>query len=83
MVIEAYRNTGRGIVVPVFNGKRGHPLLIGHKYLEEIALLGPEQGLKDLARKYYDDVLEVEAGTADILKDIDTEKDYWDELRNI
>ncbi|MCU0460587.1 MAG: nucleotidyltransferase family protein [Bacteroidales bacterium] len=83
MVITAFRYSGKGIVVPVFNGKRGHPLLISHKYQEDITLLDPEKGLKSLARKYYGDVLEVEAGTADILKDIDTEEDYRDELRNI
>ena len=83
MIITAYRTSGKGIVVPVFYSKHSHPLLISHKYPEEITLLDPEQGLKGLARKYSDDVLEVEAGTADILKDIDTEKDYRDELRNI
>ena len=38
-VIEAYRLSGKGIVIPVFEKKRGHPLLIDRKYRNEIEKL--------------------------------------------
>jgi len=79
-LISAFRNTGKGIVIPVFENLRGHPLLISSRYREDIELLDPEQGLRGLAHKYSDDVLEVEAGTPDILKDIDTKEDYLNEI---
>ena len=82
-LISAFRSSGKGIVIPVFDNKRGHPLLIGSRYREDIELLDPEQGLRGLARKYSHDVLEVEAGTADILKDIDTKEDYLNETKNV
>jgi molybdenum cofactor cytidylyltransferase len=83
IVIEAYRREGKGIVIPVFDNKRGHPLLIDLKYRDEIGNLKPEEGLHILARKFADDVLEVKVNTPDILKDIDTKEDYINELKQI
>jgi molybdenum cofactor cytidylyltransferase len=81
MVISAWRSSGKGIVIPVYGNKRGHPLLISNKYRQEIELLDAGEGLRALARRYSDDVMEVEAGTSDILKDIDTHEDYLNELK--
>jgi molybdenum cofactor cytidylyltransferase len=83
IVIEAYRKEGKGIVMPVFDNKRGHPLLIDLKYRNEILNIKTEEGLHSLARKFTDDVLEVKVDTAVILKDIDTKEDYINELKNI
>lgn len=76
MLISAYRNSSRGIIIPVHNGRRGHPLLVGSRYRNEIMLLDNNEGLKGLAQKFPEDVLEVEVGTPDILTDIDTQDDY-------
>jgi molybdenum cofactor cytidylyltransferase len=83
IVIEAYRKGGKGIVIPVFDNKRGHPLLIDLKYRDEIGNLKPEEGLHTLSRKFRDDVLEVKVDTPVILKDLDTREDYINELKNI
>ncbi|MCX6335123.1 MAG: nucleotidyltransferase family protein, partial [Bacteroidia bacterium] len=83
MVIAAYRRSGKGIVMPVFENKRGHPLLLSSRYLEEISSLSPETGLREIASRHSDDVYEVNTGTAEILKDIDTEEDYMNELKHI
>jgi len=80
-LISAFRNSGKGIVIPVFEKQRGHPLLISSRYREDIELLRPEQGLRFLAQKNSNDVLEVETGTANILKDIDTREDYLNETK--
>ncbi len=42
IVIKAYRSSEKGIVIPVHNGKRGHPLLLDRKYRDEIDSLDPE-----------------------------------------
>lgn len=75
-VIEAYRLTGKGIVIPVYNKKRGHPLLIDRKYREEVENLDINIGLRSLAFQFSDDVLEVETDDSGILIDIDTYDDY-------
>lgn len=82
-VIEAYRSGDKEIVIPVYKKKRGHPLLIGRKYLEKIDLLDDNEGLRSLAYLYSDDVLEVETDDQAILRDFDTYDEYKKELNQI
>jgi len=79
-VISAFRSTDKGIVVPLYRNKRGHPLLISSRYREEVMSLDPEEGLRSLAQKHSGDVLEVGTDSTDILKDIDNQEDYLNEL---
>ena len=74
-VISGWKQSGKGIVIPVFSGKRGHPVLIETRYLKEIEQLDPEQGLRMLSKKFSSDVHEVESGYQEILRDIDTPED--------
>jgi len=76
MVIDAYKNSNKGIVIPTFKNRRGHPLLIDRKYREEIEKLDENEGLRALAIKFPDDVLEVETSLPGILRDIDTREEY-------
>jgi molybdenum cofactor cytidylyltransferase len=75
-VIEAYRLSGKGIVIPVYKKKRGHPVLIDKKYRNEIDKLDAREGLRSLAYQFSDDVLEVETKVSGILRDFDTFEDY-------
>lgn len=79
-IIGAYRETGKGIVIPVFRRKRGHPLLIDFKYKDVVAKLPEDEGLRFLADMYKEDVLEVKTNSPGILKDFDTKEDYLNEL---
>jgi molybdenum cofactor cytidylyltransferase len=76
-VIDAYTKSGKGIVIPVFKGKRGHPVLVDMKYRSEIKQLDPEKGLRQLMEKFSADVHETECGRPEILRDIDTPQDYY------
>jgi molybdenum cofactor cytidylyltransferase len=82
-VIRAYLNSSKGIVIPTFEKKRGHPLLIDSKYFGEIHKLEDQAGLKALAIKFSEDVLEVETDMPGILKDIDTREEYEDAINQI
>ena len=82
-VIEVYLSSGKGIVIPVYESKRGHPILIDRKYRNEIQKLNPAEGLRSLALKYSDDVLEVNTDIAGILRDFDTYDEYKDEINKI
>lgn len=75
-VIRAYRESGKGIAIPVFEGKRGHPLLVSSRYRVEIEKLDDGGGLRALALKFPEDVLEVQVNTPGILRDIDTPEEY-------
>lgn len=79
-MIKAYNESGKGILVPVFENKRGHPLLADKKYLDEIINLDDPEGLKGLLRRHPDDLLEVVTETPSVLMDIDTREDYINEI---
>jgi molybdenum cofactor cytidylyltransferase len=83
VVIEAYRREEKGIVLPVYRKKRGHPLLIDLKYRREIEALSPDIGLRGLLREHPDDILEVRVSSPAVLKDIDDPDDYGRALRTI
>ena|SRR5450759_329151 len=82
-VIEAYRLSGKGIVIPVYEKKRGHPLLINRKYRNKIEKLDTREGLRSLAYQFSDDVLEVKTDDSGILRDFDTYEDYKKEINQI
>jgi molybdenum cofactor cytidylyltransferase len=75
-VIDAYNEELYGIVIPVYQDRRGHPLLVDLKYRREIENLDLEQGLRALRHHFPQDVLEVEVDEPGILVDIDTQEDY-------
>jgi molybdenum cofactor cytidylyltransferase len=79
-VIEGYMKSGKGIAIPVYKGKRGHPVLINCKYREEIESLNADEGLRALARKFPEDVHYVETDAPEILRDIDTREEYLNEI---
>jgi molybdenum cofactor cytidylyltransferase len=79
-LIEVYQKTKQGIVLPVFQKKRGHPILIDMKYRLDVKNLSPTVGLRALVHNYPQDVQEVEVDTPHILKDIDYPEDYQNEL---
>ena len=82
-VIEGYRSSGNGIVIPVYEKKRGHPILIDRKYLKEIETLDNQEGLRSLSRKFSEDVMEVETDDRGILRDFDTYDEYKKEFKQI
>ena len=78
-VIRAYQESGKGILMPVYKQKRGHPILIDCRYRDEIERLDEQEGLRSLSKRFPDDVLEVEVDDDGILRDIDTREEYLKE----
>ena len=81
-LISGFQKTEKGLLVPTFNGKRGHPVLISSKYKNSIKSINPEIGLRELFLNNANDILEIEVEFEGILKDIDTQEDYKRETRN-
>ncbi len=80
-VVEAYRAGGVGIVIPVVQGERGHPVLIDvERYGLEISKLSGDMGLKPVVRGHPEDTLELAVEDEEILRDMDTPEDYQSEL---
>lgn len=67
----------KSIVVPVFQGQRGNPVLFSLRHRDEVmAARGPVGGCKGIVKSHPEAVLRVEMGNDHILRDIDTPGDY-------
>jgi molybdenum cofactor cytidylyltransferase len=75
-LVAYYRESSRGIVIPVYGGRRGHPVLIETAYRSEILGLDPKIGLRQLVHAHPEDILEVEVSTPAVLSDMDLPADY-------
>lgn len=80
-LIRQYSISAKGLIVPVCQGKRGHPLLMDMKYREQVEKLDPSEGLRSLLGTYSRDILEVDVNETGILRDIDTLGDYHYEMK--
>ncbi len=88
-MIGCFAASGRGIIVPLHEGRRGHPLLLAGRYRDEI-LAGcvyhvpmVEVGLRGLLAAHADDVLELPVSTSAVLSDMDYPEDYQRELERL
>jgi len=82
-VLAAYSRSGKGIVIPTYGGRRGHPILISRTYRREILSLPEDLGLNVVTRGHPDDTLEVPVADPQILRDMDTPADYQRELARL
>ena len=64
--------------VPVCNGRRGHPVLLGAGLRDQVLALGPDQPLHDVVRPALREIAVDDAG---ILDDLNTPEHYIDVLR--
>lgn len=75
-LLAAAERSVKGIVLPIYAGKRGHPVLFRARYKQAILALPLTMGLNAIARAHPDDVEEVPVDTPSIHQDIDTPEDY-------
>ena len=64
------------IVVPVFDGRRGHPVLFAAEVLQEILALPPSQGANIVVRRVPGRIVEVAVDSPGILIDVDTPEEF-------
>ena len=82
MVVNAYVQTERGIAVPSYNYRRGHPVIFHRRYADDILALGADSGgVRTLFKTYTDDIHYVTVDTDRVLRDMDYREDYERALR--
>ncbi len=64
------------IAIPVFNGQRGHPALIGWQHVRGIRVFDQDVGLNAYFRSQRTATIEVPVDSAEVLTDLDTPQDY-------
>ncbi len=80
LMIRSFAAGQKKILVPCYEGKRGHPILFSALYREEILTRYDDVGLRGLLHAHPDDVLELTVSTSSVLSDMDYPDDYKREL---
>ena len=77
-LIDAFVAGEKGVALPTYQGKRGHPVIIAAKYFDEIMQLDEDspEGLRQFIDGRRDDTLEVPVPTPAVIEDIDLPEDY-------
>jgi len=76
-LIEEFSNHDKGIAVPTYRGRRGHPVIFAIKYKGELLRLKGDIGGRQIIREHPDDILEVAVDSESINIDIDTMSNYY------
>ncbi len=75
-LVDEFCDHNKGIVIPTYQSRRGHPIIFAIKYKEELAGLKGDIGGRQIIEHHPDDVLEVAVDSPAINIDIDTTDDY-------
>lgn len=75
-VIAAYESSGRPIVIPTYEGRRGHPALFARQLFPELRSAPLDQGARTVVWAHAAEVLELPTEEEGIVADIDTPQQY-------
>jgi CTP:molybdopterin cytidylyltransferase MocA len=63
-------------VIPTWNGRGGHPVLIDANYRSDLLALDQERGLKSFFATHISDVVRLPVNSPYVARDMDTWDDY-------
>lgn len=75
-LIDCFKENPCHIVVPLYNGQRGNPIIFPEKYKNSLLKIEGDQGGRGLIQEAIEKVRFVVIGDANIGKDIDTWQQY-------
>ena len=65
----------RGIIIPSYNHRRGHPILLDSAMVQELKTFNPEYTLRDFLDSHQGEISYIPASIS-VLHDLDTPQDY-------
>ena len=80
-MIRRFYETKKRIIVPKFQGKRGHPVIFSNALFDEILSAPMEEGAKAVVNAHRAETLEIETEEEGIAVDIDTPELYQQHVR--
>jgi len=80
-LIDGFRASEKGIVVPYINDDSGHPIIISATYRQEVMTRFDDTGLRGLIYGRPEEVHRLPVTDPGVLRDMDTPEDYERELR--
>jgi len=75
-LLDHRRRSGADLIVPSYEMRRGHPVLFGRAYWQEVLDLPKGQTLRDFLRRRAGQIDYVVVEDAGVIQDIDTPEDY-------
>jgi molybdenum cofactor cytidylyltransferase len=76
LVIDEYARRRQPIIVAAHRGKPGHPILLDSQLFKEIEQIDEQSfGLKAVTKKHERRIRFIEAGSSNVLRDVDTPED--------
>jgi molybdenum cofactor cytidylyltransferase len=72
---------GAALAAPYFRARRGHPVAISGKFLQEILALRGDEGAKHLLAAHERELVKIPVGDPGVIRDIDTPDDLAPPLR--
>ena len=83
-LVQVYRATGDGsIYVPSYRMRAGHPVLVPRPFWQAVIEAPCQASLRSVLRGPDTPISWVEVDTSSVLRDVDTPKDYEQELRRL
>ena len=79
-MLQTFASTEKQILVPLYQGKRGHPIMFSAAYRKEILTHYDDVGLRGLLYVHKDDIFELSVTASGVLSDMDYPEDYQREL---
>ncbi len=76
LMIDRFHDTKKLIVVPRFQGRRGHPVIFARALFSELLAAPVDQGAKTVVHAHRDETLEIDTEDKGVLIDIDTPEEY-------
>jgi molybdenum cofactor cytidylyltransferase len=76
LLIDRFERSQNPIVLPVFRGRRGHPVLLSREVFPEIRRAPESVGARQVVWDHQEDLLEVEVQDPGVGLDVDTPGDY-------
>lgn len=82
-LIETFLSHDKGIVIPAYQGRRGHPIIFSIKYREALLRLRGDVGGRQIIKEHPDDILEVAVNSQGVNVDIDTIDNYHSNINQL
>lgn len=74
-LIETWRH-GASLVIPTWQNRGGHPVLVDLRYRDELQNLDPQRGLRALFDAHRDELKRIPVDSPHVARDMDTWDDY-------
>lgn len=74
-ILNAWR-AGSKLIIPEYNERGGHPVLVDLEFREQLLSLDPQRGLKAFFDAHQNQVQRLEVNSSHIARDLDTWDDY-------